>query len=74
MGKIIIAGAILALLGVLGLATPYFTTTATKNVATVGDLKLNTSEDTGHFIPPGAAGGILALGVILIGIGVFKRS
>ena len=73
MSKLMAAGAILVLLGVLGLAIPYFTTSETKDVAKVGDLKLQTSESTSHAIPPMAAGGVLILGVVLLGAGFFKK-
>ena len=58
---------------VLGFAVPYFTTSETKDVAKVGDLKLQTSESTSHAIPPMAAGGVLILGVVLLGAGFFKK-
>lgn len=67
------AGAILVLLGVLGLTVPYFTTSETKDVAKVGDLKLQTTENTSHFITPAAAGGVLLLGGLLLGAGFFQE-
>jgi len=74
MSKLMAAGAILILVGVLGLAIPYFTTSETKDVAKVGDLKLQTTESTSHVIPPMAAGGVLVLGVVLLGSGFFKKA
>jgi hypothetical protein len=74
MDKLLASGSILVLLGVLGLAIPYFTTSDTKDVANIGDLKLQTTESTGHFIPPTAAGAFLVLGVVLIGVGLFKKA
>jgi len=73
MSKLVTVGAILVLLGVLGLAVPYFTTSETTDVAKLGDLKLQATENTSHFIPPAAAGGVLVLGFILLGTGVFKK-
>lgn len=73
MSKLMAAGAILVLLGVLGLAIPYFTTSEIKDVAKVGDFKLQTIESTSHFIPPAAAGGVLLLGGLLLGAGFFKK-
>jgi hypothetical protein len=65
---------ILVLLGVLGLAVSYFTTSETKDLVKVGDLKLQTTESTPHVIPPMAAGGVLILGVLLLGAGFFKKA
>lgn len=74
MRKLTMIGAILVLLGVIGLAVPYFTTSETKDVAKVGDLKLQTTEHTTYAIPPLAAGGVLLLGVVLVGAGVMRRT
>ena len=74
MSKLMAFGAILAILGVLGFAVPYFVTQQTTDVAKVGDLKLQTTESTGHIIPPLAAGGVLAVGVVLLGAGYFKKA
>ena len=65
---------ILVLLGVLGLAVSYFTTSETKDLVKVSDLKLQTTESTPHVIPPMAAGGVLILGVLLLGAGFFKKA
>jgi hypothetical protein len=70
---LVIGGAILALLGLVGLAIPVFTTQQTKEVARIGDLKLETKEDTSHVVPPIVSGGALVVGVILIGAGVYQR-
>ncbi len=74
MRKLMAVGAILVILGVMGLAIPYFTTSETKDVAKVGDLKLQTTERTSHAIPPLAAGGVLAVGVVLLGAGFFRKA
>lgn len=74
MSKLMTVGAILVLLGVLGLAVPYFTTSETKDVAKVGDFKLQTTESTSHSIPPAAAGGVLILGGLLLGAAFFKKA
>jgi hypothetical protein len=62
-----IGGVILVLLGLLGFAIPYFTTQQTKDVAKIGDLKIQTTESKSHTIPLLVSGGALALGVVLIG-------
>lgn len=74
MSKLMAVGAVLVLLGVLGLAVPYFTTSETKDVAKVGDLKLQTTERTSHSIPPIAAGGVLVLGAVLVGAGFLRKA
>ena len=50
-----------------------FTTEQTKDVAHVGDLKLQTTESTSHIVPPMLAGGAFALGVVLLGIGATQK-
>lgn len=72
MNKLVMGGVVLALLGVLGFAIPMFTTEQTKDVAKVGDLKLQTTESTSHIVPPMLAGGVLIVGLVLIGAGVFQ--
>jgi hypothetical protein len=69
-----LAGAVLVLLGLLGFAVPFFTTQQTKDVATIGDLKLQTTESRSFAIPPLVSGGALALGVVLIGPGIYRRT
>jgi len=66
-------GAILALLGIIGLAVPEFTTSQTKDVAKLGDLKLESTEQSTHVVPQVLSGGVLILGVVLIGVGVFQK-
>lgn len=73
MNGLTVAGAILVVLGVLGFAIPIFTTQQTKDVAKVGDLKLQTTESTSHVVPPLLSGGALVLGVVLIGAGVYRK-
>jgi hypothetical protein len=67
------AGAVLVLLGLVGFSIPIFTTQQTKDVAKIGDLKLQTTESTSHTIPPMLSGGALALGVVLIGVSFYKK-
>jgi len=74
MRNLMAVGAILFFLGVLGLAVPYFTTSETKDVAKVGDFKLQATEETSHAIPPVAAGGVLLLGLVLLGAGFVRKA
>ena len=70
---LIIIGLVLVLLGVLGFAIPVFTTQETKEVARIGDLTLQNTEDTSHTIPPLLAGGALIAGIVLIGAGLYRK-
>jgi hypothetical protein len=71
---LVIAGILVFLLGAAGLAIPVFTTQDTKNVAKLGDLKLQTTQTTPHSIPPLLSGTTLVLGMVLIGAGVARRT
>jgi len=73
MNGLTIAGAALILLGLVGFAIPIFTTQQTKEVARVGDLKLQATESTSHVIPPIVSGGALVLGLVLIGAGLYQK-
>ena len=73
MKGIILVGAVIALLGLLGLAIPVFSTSQTKDVAKLGDLKIQTNEETTHVVPPMLAGGALVIGVLLVGAGYLKN-
>jgi hypothetical protein len=73
MNGLTIAGVALVLLGLVGFAIPIFTTQQTKEVARVGDLKLQATESTSHAIPPILSGGALVLGVVLIGAGFYQK-
>ncbi len=74
MNMLMILGTLLALLGVVGLAIPVFTTHQMTDVAKVGDLKVQTQENTSHTVPPLVAGSALILGIVLIGGGFYRRS
>jgi len=73
MKGLVAAGAVLALLGLIGLAIPVFSTSQTKDVAKIGDLKIQTNEETSHVVPPMLAGGALLIGLVLIGAGYLKH-
>jgi hypothetical protein len=70
---IIWIGAVLALLGILGLAIPVFNISQTKDVAKLGSLKVQSTEESTHVVPPTLSVGALVLGLILIGAGVYQR-
>jgi hypothetical protein len=66
-------GALLALLGILGLAIPAFTSSQTKDIVKLGDIKVQTTERSTHVIPQALSVGALVLGVILMGAGVYAK-
>jgi hypothetical protein len=68
-----IGGAILVLIGLIGLAIPVFTTQQTTDVARIGDVKIQSTESTSHVIPPLVTGGALVLGVLLLGAGLLQK-
>lgn len=70
---LILVGALLALVGIIALGMPRFTTSETKEVARIGDLKIQATEDKSYVIPPFVSGGVLVLGIILIGAGIMTR-
>jgi hypothetical protein len=70
---IVLAGAIIALLGLLGLAIPVFTTSQTRDVAKIGDLKIQANEQTSHVVPPMLAGGALVIGLVMLGAGYIRN-
>ncbi len=67
------AGVLLALLGLVSLAIPIFTTEHTENVATIGGLQIQTAQNTPHLIPREMSWGTLALGMVLIGGGIYRK-
>jgi hypothetical protein len=73
MKGIVLAGAIIALLGLLGLAIPVFSTSQTKDVAKIGDLKIQANEETSHVVPPMLAGGALVVGLVMLGAGYMRN-
>ena len=73
MKALTISGAILAVLGLLALAAPVFTTHETTEVARIGDLKLQATESRYFVVPTVVSGSALFLGVLLIGAGLYQR-
>jgi hypothetical protein len=74
MTGLMLGGAVFALIGLIGFAIPYFTTHQAKDVATIGDLKVQTTESRTYAVPPLVSGGALALGVVLIGAGFYRKA
>ena len=73
MKAIILLGAPLGSLGVLGLAIPIFTTSQTKDVVILGGLKIHRTVQSMHVIPPALSASALVLGVVLIFAGLYQR-
>lgn len=71
---LMMAGAALALLGAIALAVPVFTTSETKDVVKVGDVKITANEETSHIIPPIVGWAGLAIGAVLIGAGLLRQN
>lgn len=70
---VMIAGAIIAVLGVLAIAIPVFTTERTKEVAKLGDLKITANEQTTHVVPPIVGPAVLGIGLVLMGAAFLGR-
>lgn len=73
MNGLVAIGAIMVFAGIVGFAIPVFTTQSTETVAKIGDLKLQSTEDTSHRIPQMLSGGVLVLGLVLMGTGIARK-
>ena len=73
MKQLVPFGAVLAIVGFILLAYPFFTTQQTKEVAHLGPLHVEENEQQTHMIPPILSGGVLAIGVVLLASGLMKR-
>ncbi|MES2293842.1 MAG: hypothetical protein V4527_11140 [Pseudomonadota bacterium] len=73
MNGLVAIGAIMVFAGIVGFAIPVFTTQSTETVAKIGDLKLQSTEDTSHRIPQLLSGGVLVLGLVLMGTGIARK-
>jgi hypothetical protein len=67
-------GALLVIAGILGLAVPVFTTSQTKDVVNMGDLKIQNTEHSTHVVPEVLSAGVLLLGAVLIGAGLYQKN
>ena len=73
MKQMTIVGALLAVVGFMMLAYPFFTTQQTKDVANIGPLHIQENEQQTRVIPTVLSGGILAVGVVLLAGGLMKK-
>ncbi len=70
---LLLAGAIILLLGIAGIAVPYFTTQQTKDVADVGPLHVKATEQQSHVIPPLLSESAIVVGAVLMGVAFVRR-
>jgi uncharacterized membrane protein HdeD (DUF308 family) len=73
MRPLVVIGLFLAIVGLVALTYPAFTTNETKNVANIGPIHVQKNEEQTHVIPPLASGAILALGVALLAGGLLTK-
>ncbi len=73
MNALMMVGLVLIGLGVVSFAIPIFTTSQTKDVANIGDLKLQTTQSTSYTIPPLVSGAAVVVGLVLVGAGMMRR-
>jgi hypothetical protein len=64
-------GALLVLLGFLGLAIPRFTTSQTTDLASVGDIKIQNTTISHHMVSQPLTIAALLLGITLFGAGAY---
>jgi hypothetical protein len=73
MKAIIWLGGLLALLGILGLAFPRYTTSQTTDLASVGNIKFQNKTISHHMVSQPLSIAALLLGSALIGAGAHAR-
>lgn len=71
--RLVVAGATLALLGVLALAIPMVTTQESKDLIKLGETKLVVKEEDTVVIPPYVAWAGIFLGVAFITAGAIRN-
>lgn len=70
---LMLVGVTLLVVGLLGFALPVFTTQRTEEVARIGPVNIQSTQNTSHSIPPLLGGGVLVLGIALIGMSLYKK-
>lgn len=73
MKAIIWLGALLMLVGTLGLAIPRFSTSQTTDIASIGDVKVRNTTISHHMVSQQLTFAALLLGAALIGAGAYAR-
>lgn len=70
---LIVLGTVLALLGAGGFILERVEWSREETVVDVGPLQASTTVREGFDIPPAASGGVLAAGLVLLGLGFARR-
>ena len=73
MKSITSLGVFIALIALLGLAIPVFTTSQTRDVVSLGDVKIQSTEQSRHVVPMVLSVSGLLLGLVLIGAGAYSK-
>lgn len=69
-----IIGTVLIIVGIVGYSYKYFTYSTNENVAQIGNVKVTAEQEKVLVISPVASGLALAAGVILLIIGISRKS
>ncbi len=69
----LIAGIVLVIAGLAAFALPVFNTRQTNDVAKIGDVHIQATENTPHVIPPLVSEGAIVLGAVLVGFSLLTR-
>jgi hypothetical protein len=64
---------VLVIVGLIGFADSVFTASHNEESAKLGSFKLQTQEQTHHFLPPVVSGGLLGLRTFVIATGAFAK-
>jgi len=72
MKPMVLAGIVLAILGIVALAYQGFSYPSRDTLLQVGDVKIATERQKSVFVPPAAGIALIVGGVVLIGLGSRK--
>lgn len=72
MNNIAICGGVIVFLGILGFAVPVLAPLSSENNTGVGGMRYQAIENISYSISPYRSGGVLFLGLIIIGGGLFR--
>jgi len=66
-------GIVVAVVAVIAMVIPVFTTSKARDVASLGDVKLQSTQQVTHVVPMVLSTSLLAFGLVLIGAGVYTK-